>query len=442
MANRVSSRFFDFLEHRTRRVAALAAFQLLAAVGAGLLLPAGASAETILLRPARVFDGVNPQPHEGWSVLVSGDKIAAAGPNVTAPADSRIVDLPGTTLMPGLIEGHSHLFLHPYNETLWDDQVLHEPLALRTARAVVHARRTLEAGFTTERDLGTEGAGFADVGLKQAIDQGIVPGPRLIVATKAIVARGAYGPKGFEPGVPVPQGAQEVAGVDETIRAVRDQVAAGATLIKFYADYHWGKGEPSRPTLSQAELDAGVAAAHDAGRLVAVHATTAEGMMRAVRAGADTIEHGYGGTAEVFKLMTVKHTALCPTLGASEAYARYFEHWNGQEPAPESVQENRRSFRLAMQAGVPICMGGDVGVFSHGQNWLEMEAMQHAGMSPAQVLISATSRNAAILHLTGRGEVRPGLLADLVAVDGDPTRDVSAVEHVRLVMKGGQIVRQ
>src|SRR4051794_28547372 len=406
-----------------------------------LLLATPALADTVLLRPARVFDGITATPHEGWSVLVDGDKIAAAGPNLTAPAGARTIDLPGTTLMPGMIEGHSHLFLHPYNETLWDDQVLHEPLALRTARAVVQAERTLDAGFTTVRDLGTEGAGFADVGLKQAIDQGIVPGPRLLVSTKAIVARGAYGPKGFEPGVPVPQGAQEVAGVDETIRAVRDQVAGGATIVKFYADYHWGKGEPSRPTLSQAELDAGVAAAHDAGRLVAVHATTADGMMRAVIAGTDTIEHGYGGTEAVFKAMAAKGIALCPTLGASEAYARYFEHWNGQEPAPESVQQNRRSFQLAMRAGVPICMGGDVGVFTHGKNWLEMEAMQHAGMSAAQVMISATSRNARILHLSDRGEVKPGLLADLVAVDGDPTRDVSAVEHVRFVMKAGQVVR-
>src|SRR5690242_11012289 len=267
------------------------------------LLASPALADILLLRPARVFDGVDPQPHEGWSVLVDGDKIAAVGPNLTAPVGTRTISLPGTTLMPGMIEGHSHLFLHPYNETKWDDQVLHEPLALRTARAVVHARRTLDAGFTTERDLGTEGAGFADVGLKQAINQGIVAGPRLLVATRAIVARGAYGPKGFEPGVAIPQGAQEVAGVDEIVRAVRDQVAAGADIVKFYADYHWGKGEPSRPTLSQAELNAGVAAAHDAGRLVAVHATTAEGMRRAVLAGADTIEHGYSGTPEVFKLM-------------------------------------------------------------------------------------------------------------------------------------------
>src|SRR4249919_3820911 len=362
-----------------------------------LLVAAPAAAEPVLLRPARVFDGVNPIPHEGWAVLVDGDRITAAGPDLAAPAGARVIDLPGTTLLPGLIEGHSHLFLHPYDETLWDDQVLHEPLALRTARAVVHAERTLMAGFTTERALGTEGAGFADVGLEKAIDQGIVPGPRLLVATKAIVARGAYGPKGFEPGLAIPQGAQEVAGVDEIVRAVRDQIAGGADLIKFYADYHWGPHEPTRVTLSQAELNAGIAAAHDAGRMVAVHATTAEGMRRAILAGADTIEHGYGGTAEVFKMMHDRGVALCPTLGASEAYARYFEHWNGQEPAPESVAENRRSFRLAVKDGVPICMGGDVGVFAHGQNWLEMEAMQRAGMPAAQVMIATTSGNAHIL---------------------------------------------
>jgi len=409
---------------------------------AGLLAAAPALADPILLRPARVFDGIDAAPHEGWQVLVDGDRIAAAGPNLAAPAGARIIELPGATLMPGLIEGHSHLFLHPYNETLWDDQVLHEPLALRTARAVVSAEKTLDAGFTTERDLGTEGAGFADVGLRQAIEQSIVPGPRLLVSTKAIVARGAYGPRGFEPGVPIPQGAQEVAGVDEIIRAVRDQVAGGADIVKFYADYHWGKGEPSRPTLSQAELNAGIAAAHDAGRLVAVHATTAEGMRRAVLAGADTIEHGYGGTDEVFKLMRDRGTALCPTIAASEAYARYFEHWDGREPAPESVQENRRSFQLAMKVGVPICMGGDVGVYTHGQNWLEMDAMQRAGMSAPQVLIAATSGNARILHLSDRGAVKSGLLADLVAVDGDPARDVSAVRNVRFVMKGGQIALQ
>jgi len=409
-------------------------------LAAAVLLSAPLSAEPLLLRPARVFDGVNPAPHEGWSVLVDGNRIAAAGAGVSAPAGAKVIDLPGMTLMPGLIEGHSHLFLHPYNEALWDKQVLNEPLALRTARAVVQAERTLRAGFTTERDLGTEGAGFADVGLKQAIDQGIVPGPRLIVATKAIVARGAYGPKGYEPGLPIPQGAQEVSGPEETVRAVRDQIGGGATLIKFYADYHWGKGEPTRPTLSQAELSAGVAAAHDAGREVAVHASSAEGMRRAIMAGADTIEHGYGGTDEIFRLMKQRGVALCPTLAASEAYARYFENWNGQEPAPESVQENRRSFQAAMRAGVSMCMGGDVGVYTHGQNWLEMDAMQRAGMRADQVMIAATSGNARIFGVEDRGEIRSGKLADLVAVDGDPTRNVAAVRSVRLVMKDGKLV--
>ena len=399
-----------------------------------LAAPAAAQQGDTVLRPSRVFDGITS--HEGWSVLVRGDRIVEAGPNV-ASSSARTIDLPGTTLMPGLIEGHAHLFLHPYDETLWDDQVLKEPLAERTARAVVHAERSLMAGFTTLRDLGTEGAGYSDVGLKRAIDKTIVPGPRLMVATKAIVARGAYGPKAANPDTPVPQGAQEVAGVDQMIGAVREQIGGGADFIKLYADY----GDPARPTLSQDEINAAVATAHDAGREVAVHATTAEGMRRATLGGADVIEHGFGGTEDVFRLMKQRGVALCATLTASEAYARYFDKWSGQEPAPESVQQNRRSFQLAMKTGVPICMGGDVGVYAHGQNWLEMDAMQRAGMRADQVLVAATSGNARIFRLTDRGEIRAGLLADLVAVEGDPTRDVSVVRKVRLVMKGGQIVR-
>src|SRR5437764_715836 len=168
----------------------------------------GQADKYVLLKADRVFDGENM--HNNWSVLVKNNIIEQVGMIQNIPAGAETINLPGTTLMPGMIEGHSHLFLHPYNETSWNDQVLHEPLALRTARAVVQAERTLDAGFTTERDLGTEGAGYADVGLKQAINQGIVPGPRLLVSTRAIVARGAYGPKGFEPGLAVPQGAQEV----------------------------------------------------------------------------------------------------------------------------------------------------------------------------------------------------------------------------------------
>ena len=397
--------------------------------------PATAQQSETLLRPARVFDG--NAMHEGWSVLVRGDRIAAAGPGLAASANARTVDLPNATLMPGMIEGHAHLFLHPYDEAVWDDQVLKEPLALRTARAVAHAERSLMAGFTTVRDLGTEGAGYADVGLKRAIDEGIVPGPRLIVATKAIVARGAYGPKAADPAVPVPQGAQEVAGVDEMIRAVREQLGGGADFIKLYADY----GNPARPTLSQAELDAAVATAHDAGKQVAVHATTPEGMRRATLAGADVIEHGFGGTEEVFRLMKARGVALCPTLSASEAYARYFDKWDGREPAPADVLQNRRSFQTALKIGVPTCMGGDVGVYAHGENARELAAMVRSGMRADHALAAATSGNARLFRLADRGEIRPGLLADLVAVEGDPSRDISAASRVRLVIKGGAIVR-
>ena len=403
-------------------------------------MPLPAMAAPTLLRPAQVFDGVDATAHPGWQVLVAGDRIVAVGTNLPVPAGAKVIDLPGATLMPGMIEGHGHLFLHPYNETPWDDQVLHEPLALRTARAVAQARATLLAGFTTERDLGTEGAGFADVGLRDAIAQAIVPGPRMLVATRAIVARGAYGPKGFEPGVPIPQGAEEVSGIDEIVRAVRGQIAAGADVVKLYADYHYQRGEPSRPTLTLAEMTAAVAAAHDAGRPVAVHAVTAEGMRRAIAAGVDTIEHGDEGTPELFRAMHDKGIAYCATLAASDAIARY-RGWNGQGTPPAAVTEAVHAFHLAMAAGTPLCMGGDVGVFAHGTNAREMEQMQAAGLPPAQVLIAATSGNARFFGLRDKlGSVKPGLLADLIAVAGDPTRDAAAVRHVVMVMKGGTVI--
>jgi imidazolonepropionase-like amidohydrolase len=410
------------------------------ALALALLSPLPALAAPTLLRPAQVFDGIDPAPHPGWQVVVDGEKIIAIGPALAVPAGAKVIDLPGTTLMPGMIEGHGHLFLHPYNEVPWDDQVLHEALALRTVRAAVQARATLFAGFTTERDLGTEGAGYADVGLRDAIAQGIVPGPRMIVATRAIVARGAYGPKGFEPGVTVPLGAEEVSGIDEIVRAARSQIAAGADVVKLYADYHYQRGEPSRPTLTQAEMAAAVAVAHDAGRIVAVHAVTAEGMRRAIAAGVDTIEHGDDGTAALFRAMHDKAIAYCPTLSAVDAIARY-RGWDGKAPAPAAVAQSIGAFRLAMAAGTPICVGGDVGVFAHGTNAREMEQMAAAGMAPAAVLIAATSGNARYFHLDDRlGRVKAGMLADLVAVTGDPTQDIAAVRQVVMVMKGGAVV--
>ena len=252
------------------------------------------NAQTYLLRPDRVFDGETM--HEGWVVRVKNTKIDAVGPAASVPADGAdMVDLKGTTLMPGLIEGHSHLLLHPYNETPWEGQVLRESRSLRVARATAHAQKTLLAGFTTVRDLGTEGAAYDDVGLKQAINQNIIPGPRMIVATRAIIATGSYAPKGFSTDIDVPQGAEEADGVDAIVKAVRSQIGKGADVIKVYADYGWGPANDARPTFSLDELKLIVETARSSGRATVAHAGTAEGMRRAVLAGCETIEHGDAG---------------------------------------------------------------------------------------------------------------------------------------------------
>jgi imidazolonepropionase-like amidohydrolase len=399
----------------------------------------------VVLAPDAVWTGTDDAPHRGWLVLLRGQKIEAVGPadRVGVPADAERVALPGTTLIPGLIEGHSHLFLHPYDEARWDDQVLKEPLGFRMAEAVAHAAATVRAGITTTRDLGTEGAQNYDVQLKHAIDRGVVPGPRILAVTRAIVATGSYGPRRSAYAFDPPQGAEEATGPDEVARVVRSQISYGADWIKVYADYSWGPGNEARPTFSLEELKALVEAARAAGRPVVAHASTAEGMRRAVLAGVETVEHGDGGTADVWQLMRQRGVAFCPTVAASEAYATYFGGYvKGRDSLTGELVAKRASFRAALAAGVPICFGGDVGVFAHGDNVRELELMVDWGMSPLAALRAATSGNARIFHLDDRlGRLAPGYLADLVAVRGDPTTDVHALRRVVAVFKNGDRVQ-
>ncbi|MGA9717121.1 MAG: amidohydrolase family protein [Acidobacteriaceae bacterium] len=405
-----------------------------------------AAGHALLLEPAQVWTAGEPV-HSGWVVLIEGNQIKAVGPtsSVTAPPDAERIALSGMTVLPGLMDLHSHIFLHPYNEKLWDLQVLTEPPMYRAVLATKHADDTLMAGFTTLRDLGTEGAGFGDVAIKRAIKEGVIPGPRLWVATRAIVATGDYGPavRNYRPDIALPQGAQECTGVAECVAAVREQAARGADWIKIYGDYRTGPHGETRPTFSQEEMNAMVAAAHDSGRPVAVHAQSDEGMRRAALAGVDTIEHGFNGTEATFRLMAEKHIAFMPTLTASEAYGIYFEHYVPGTSAPtEEMQQAAHAFELARKAGVTIGCGSDVGVFKHGENWREVTWMVRDGMTPVEALTAATQTDAGVIGMGKQlGGLRPGMLADVIAVAGDPTQNIEAVKDVRLVIKDGVVYR-
>lgn len=416
---------------------------LAAAAGATLALASASAAlaQPVLLLPEAVFDGETERLHQSWGVLIAEGRIAAAGPasEIETPAGTQRRELPGQTLLPGLIDLHSHVLLHPYDETSWNDQVLRESVAERSIRAANHLRATLENGFTTLRDLGSEGAGYADIGVRQALEKGVISGPRLLVSGPAIVATGSYGPKGFHEGVTVPLGAHQADGHDDLLAEVRRQIGGGVDWVKVYADYRWGPNGEARPTFSVEELKLIVETAASSGRPVVAHAATAEGMRRAIAAGVRTIEHGDGATREIFASMRRAGVAWCPTLAAGEAIARY-RGWDGRaETAPARVTEQRRAFRAALDAGVTLCLGSDVGVFDHGDNAWEAELMVAYGASEIQTLRAATSVNARLLGMENEiGRVAPGLAADLVAVNGDPLADIAALREVRFVMQDGK----
>ncbi len=395
----------------------------------------------LLLKPDRVFDG--EQMHPNWVVVVKNNKIEAVGEmRFKLPDGTRVIDMKGMTLLPGLIEGHSHLFLHPYNETPWNDQVLKETRTERSLRAGNHAKATLLAGFTTVRDLGTEGAMYDDAGLKEAIEKGVITGPRMIIATRAIVATGSYGPK-LSPDHENNLGAATADGMDDLVREIRTQIGKGADVIKLYADYRWGQNNEPRPTFTLSELQKAVEVTTLSGRKVVTHSVTPEGMQLAALAGVSTIEHGDYGTPEVFALMKEKGVALCPTLAAGESVLQYNGWKKGTGTEPIRITEKKKSFEAALKAGVTICMGGDVGVYTHGNNAIEMELMVEYGMKPLDVLRSATSVNADVFGYASQiGRIKPGLFADLVAVDGDPSVDIQKIRSVKYVLKNGEVVKE
>ncbi len=403
-----------------------------------------ATADTTLLVPDYILDVASGKRISGQAVVVDGNRIVRidAADKLQTKQFDHVITLAGKTLMPGLIDAHSHVLLHPYDETTWNDQVLKESRAERILRAGNHMLATLDAGFTSLRDLGSEGAGTVDAGIRDAMEKGVIKGPRLMVAGRAIVTTGSYGPKGFDQSHVLNLGAEPADGND-LIRVVRDQIGRGADVVKFYADYRWGPQGANRPTFSLDEMKLIVDAAKSSGRATVAHAGHPEGMRRATLSGVQSIEHGDGGDLDIFRLMKKHGVIFCPTLAAGEAISRY-QGWNGQlDSAPARIIAKRKVMKAAIKAGVTICNGSDVGVFSHGDNMWELQLLVDYGLSRADSLRAATIVGADLMGMPHElGQVKEGYLADLIAVEGDPLSDLDVLKNVPFVMKDGVVHKQ
>lgn len=399
------------------------------------------AAEDTALIPDQYIDVRLGKPVTGKAIIISGNRIVDIVPVDDINDTTKVIMLEGMTLLPGLIDAHSHILLHPYNEVSWNDQVLKETRAERILRARNHLKATLMAGFTSLRDLGSEGAGYADVGIRDSLRKGVIIGPRLIVAGRAIVATGSYGPKGFDLSHKINLGAEPADGPD-LIRVVRDQIGKGADIVKVYGDYRWGPDGSAQPTFSLDELKVIVETAKSSGRPVVAHASTDAAMRRAVMAGVQSIEHGDGGTLDTFKLMAKKGVIFCPTIAAGDAISEYRGWDRTSDALPDRIKAKRKSMTLAIKAGVTICNGSDVGVFSHGDNARELELLISYGLTPKQALYAATITGANLMgHASDLGEIKGGYLADLIAVKGNPLKDISALGSVSFVMKNGIIYK-
>ena len=428
------------------------AILLLATVAFGQTGKSKAEPVTII-KAGVLIDGVSAQPKRDVTIVIRGNRIESVGAREGIIADGaqrpRIIDLSGYTVLPGLIDSHTHLFLQGEapEEGGYDAQLLRHPLAYRAARATVSARRALEQGFTTIRDVETEGAGYGDVGIRMAIEEGRIPGPRIFASTRGVSTTGGYNLEGYAPEIGVPKGVQLIDGPVEARKAAREQIDHGADWIKVYMTHRsWlnEKGDlVSQPTLTVEELKAIVDEAHGWGRKVACHAYNGPGLQRALDGGCDSIEHGLELTDANVAQMVKQGTWYCPTM------APYYYYWGGEETASGKRDRKRvavhgPSLAKAYKAGVKIVFGTDVGGFP----WTdpiaqEFERMVEFGMSPMDSIKAATANAAEMLGMTGKiGTIAPGAFADVIAVQGDPTKDVKVLKDVKFVMKDGAVFKE